>query len=94
MAFLETTEFMPKFAGGGDVEKVESIFARLFYRGVRDASQALDYDEAVVRSAIYWLKCPSSDKPWVLFMPLLFPHCPFQVEDTGRDFIPGEEERL
>lgn len=22
-----------------------------------------------------------ADKPWVLFMPLLFPHCPFQVEE-------------
>ncbi|KAH6673457.1 alkaline-phosphatase-like protein [Halenospora varia] len=79
--FLETPEFVPKFAGGTDREKDESIFGRLFYRGLRDPDKAMDYDDAVVRSAITWLKCPPSDKPWVLFMPLLFPHCPFQVEE-------------
>lgn len=78
--FLETPEFTPKFAGGGR-EVDESIWGRLFYRGVRDADKALDYDEAVVRSALTWLDCPPTDKPWVLFMPLIFPHCPFQVEE-------------
>ncbi|KAJ4109689.1 hypothetical protein NW768_012125 [Fusarium equiseti] len=78
--FLETPEFTPKFAGGGR-EVDESIWSRLFYRGVRDADKALDYDEAVVRSALTWLDCPPTDKPWVLFMPLIFPHCPFQVEE-------------
>ncbi|CAG7564510.1 unnamed protein product [Fusarium equiseti] len=78
--FLETPEFTPKFAGGGR-EVNESIWGRLFYRGVRDADKALDYDEAVVRSALTWLDCPPTDKPWVLFMPLIFPHCPFQVEE-------------
>jgi arylsulfatase A-like enzyme len=79
--FLETPEFLPKFAGDRKQEADESIWGRLFYRGLRDASQAVDYDEAVVRSAITWLSCPPADKPWVLFMPLLFPHCPFQVEE-------------
>ncbi|QGI67478.1 probable choline-sulfatase [Fusarium fujikuroi] len=78
--FLETPEFTPKFAGGGR-EVDESIWGRLFYRGLRDADKALDYDEAVVRSALTWLDCPPTDKPWVLFMPLIFPHCPFQVEE-------------
>jgi arylsulfatase A-like enzyme len=78
--FLETPEFVPKFGKGGN-EKDESIFGRLFYRGLREPDKARDYDDAVVRSAISWLKCPPSDKPWVLFMPLLFPHCPFQVEE-------------
>lgn len=78
--FLETPEFTPKFAGGGR-EVDESIWGRLFYRGVRDADKTLDYDEAVVRSALTWLDCPPTDKPWVLFMPLIFPHCPFQVEE-------------
>jgi arylsulfatase A-like enzyme len=41
----------------------------------------MDYDDAVVRSALTWLKYPPQDKPWVLFMPLLFPHCSFQVEE-------------
>ncbi|KAI1019126.1 hypothetical protein LB503_009192 [Fusarium chuoi] len=52
--FLETPEFTPKFAGGGR-EVDESIWGRLFYRGLRDADKALDYDEAVVRSALTWL---------------------------------------
>jgi arylsulfatase A-like enzyme len=80
--FLETPEFVPKFGKGGDPpDKDESVWARLFYRGLRNAHQAMDYDDAVVRSALTWLKCPPQDKPWVLFMPLLFPHCPFQVEE-------------
>lgn len=78
--FLETPEYVPKF-GGGEREIDESIWGRLFYRGLRDADKAMDYDEAVVRSALTWLDCPPTDKPWVLFMPLIFPHCPFQVEE-------------
>lgn len=80
--FLETPEFVPKFAGAKNVaEKDESIWGRLFYKGRRDDQQALDYDDAVVKSALRWLECLPDDKPWVLFMPLLFPHCPFQVEE-------------
>ncbi|KAL4798607.1 alkaline-phosphatase-like protein [Aspergillus venezuelensis] len=80
--FLGTPEFMPKFAGGGNksVPK-ENIWGRLFYKGLRNANEALDYDDAVVRSALKWLECPPGDKPWVFFMPLIFPHCPFQVEE-------------
>ncbi|KAK3307773.1 alkaline-phosphatase-like protein [Chaetomium strumarium] len=78
--FLETPEFMPAF-GKGNQEKDESIWGRLFYRGLRGADRAVDYDEALVRSALAWLECPPRDRPWVLFMPLVFPHCPFQVEE-------------
>jgi len=77
--FLETPEYVPKFGGGG--KKVsEDIWSRLFYKGRRDTDAALDYDEAIIRSAIKWLENPP-DQPWVLFMPLIFPHCPFQVEE-------------
>ncbi|KAH7149841.1 putative sulfatase [Dactylonectria estremocensis] len=82
--FLETPEFMPKFAGDRSKENKgdkESIWNRLFYKGLRNANEAVDYDEACVRSALRWLDCPPDDKPWVLFMPLIFPHCPFQVEE-------------
>jgi arylsulfatase A-like enzyme len=69
-----------------------SVWSRLFYKGLRDANVALDYDEAVVRSALKWLEYPP-ERPWVLFMPLLFPHCPFQVEEPyfsmfDRDSMP------
>lgn len=95
--FLETPEYVPDF-GKGAREKDESIWGRLFYRGLRDASQASDYDDAVVRSALTWLECPPADKPWVLFMPLIFPHCPFQVEEPyfsmyDREAMPAVEAR-
>jgi arylsulfatase A-like enzyme len=79
--FLETPEFMPTFGKGRTVPEHPDIWGRLFYKGLRNANEAVDYDEAVVRSAITWLQCPPDDKPWVLFLPLLFPHCPFQVEE-------------
>ncbi|KAL4945412.1 hypothetical protein BDV06DRAFT_231016 [Aspergillus oleicola] len=93
--FLETPEFMPKFAGCSNrrVDE-EDIWGRLFYKGLRNANEALDYDDAVVRSALKWLEFPPSDKPWALFMPLIFPHCPFQVEEPyfstyDRSQMPG-----
>lgn len=83
--FLETPEFIPKFGGGGgsgpSEDEKEDIWRRLFYKGLRNAEQAMDYDDAVVRSALKWLERPPKHKPWVLFMPLIFPHCPFQVEE-------------
>lgn len=79
--FLETPELVPKFAGGEKQPAKDDIWGRLFYKGVRNASNALDYDEAVVRSALTWLECPPEEEPWVLFLPILFPHCPFFVEE-------------
>ncbi|OGM51276.1 arylsulfatase [Aspergillus bombycis] len=80
--FLETPDFVPRFSGDRSSNlKDESIWGRLFYKGLRNAAEASDYDDAVVRSALRWLECPPQDKPWVLFMPLIFPHCPFQVEE-------------
>ena len=78
--FLETPEFLPSFQGRERTED-DGIWGRLFYRGLRNAQEASDYDDGVVRSALTWLECPPTEKPWVLFMPLLFPHCPFQVEE-------------
>lgn len=87
--FLEPPETVPGMGrpggpGGGltDAER-EDIWRRLFYRGRReDPAQARDYDDAVVRSALRWLeRPPTNGQPWVLFLPLLFPHCPFGVEE-------------
>lgn len=98
--FLETPEFVPNFAGR-DTAPSENIWGRLFYRGLRSAEEALDYDDAVVRSALTWLECPPDDKPWVLFLPLLFPHCPFQVEEpyfsmydrSAMPDVPGPDQK-
>ncbi|KAF2638092.1 alkaline phosphatase-like protein [Massarina eburnea CBS 473.64] len=96
--FLETPEFMPKFGKGRPAPENPSIWDRLFYKGLRNATEAVDYDEAVVRSALAWLECPPDDKPWVLYLPLLFPHCPFQVEEPyfsmyDRASMPGVRAR-
>ncbi|OJJ67130.1 hypothetical protein ASPBRDRAFT_187137 [Aspergillus brasiliensis CBS 101740] len=84
--FLEPPEFRKVIGSAGQPEDTRpeeeiSIWERLFYAGRRDAAQQVDYDEAAVRSAIKWLECPPSEQPWVLFLPLLFPHCPFTVEE-------------
>ncbi|KAH8671635.1 sulfatase [Xylariales sp. PMI_506] len=99
--FLETPDFVPRGLGGDGGGRPpppprEDVWGRLFYKGLRGAEEAGDYDDAVVRSALTWLKCPPDDKPWVLFMPLIFPHCPFQVEEPyfsmyDRAEVPGIE---
>ncbi len=40
----------------------------------------LDFDEACIRTAEQWL-ADSPEGPWLLFVPLIFPHPPFEVED-------------
>lgn len=59
---------------GGDV------WARLFFRGRMPDDGRVDHDEAAIRSGEQWLANPP-DEPWVLFVPLGAPHCPFQVEE-------------
>lgn len=85
--FLEgPAGWTPRLLGGdGEPEEEddgEGIWGRLFYKGLRgNAGEEADYDDAVVRSALKWLERPPRDRPWCLFLPLLFPHCPFQVEE-------------
>jgi arylsulfatase A-like enzyme len=54
-------------------------WARVFYRGLLDDG-LVDHDEAAVRTAERWLAEPP-EGPWVLFVPLFAPHCPFQAEE-------------
>ncbi len=52
-----------------------------FYNGRRDGDDVvLDFDEATVQTAERWL-ANGPPEPWVLFIPLVFPHCPFEVEE-------------
>ena len=96
--FLETPEWMPRYSGKPPEGGEHDIWKRLFYKGLRNANEAMDYDDAVIRSALKWLERPPKDKPWVLFMPLLFPHCPFQVEEPyfsmyDRSLMPEPSKR-
>jgi arylsulfatase A-like enzyme len=54
---------------------------RAMYFGETGTSESVDFDEATVRTAERWLREGApSDRPWVLWVPLLFPHPPFTVE--------------
>ncbi|MBP2326941.1 arylsulfatase A-like enzyme [Kibdelosporangium banguiense] len=55
-------------------------WGRLFYRGRVHDEQDVDFDEAAVRTAEQWLAV-QRDEPWVLFAPLVAPHCPFQAPE-------------
>ncbi len=56
-------------------------FADAFYHGRRNVDGvALDFDEATVRTAEAWL-AQRPREPWALLVAMLFPHCPFEVEE-------------
>lgn len=74
---------LPDFMTSGTFDMSEgknSIWNRLFYIGDRNETEALDYDEVLIRGALKWLEAPPPE-PWVLFLPLVFPHSPFRVEE-------------
>jgi arylsulfatase A-like enzyme len=55
---------------------------RAMYFGCPGDEVVLDLDEATVRTAETWLaEGAPSDRPWALWVPLLFPHPPFTVEE-------------
>jgi arylsulfatase A-like enzyme len=63
----------------------ESPMARAHYHGLRqrhldENGVALDFDEAVIRTAEKLL-ADGLPEPFVLFVPLMFPHVPFEVEE-------------
>ncbi|MFJ9583575.1 sulfatase-like hydrolase/transferase [Streptomyces acidicola] len=70
----------------------DDTWARAFYRGRLEPDGLTDHDEAAVRTAERRLAEPP-DRPWVLFVPLFAPHCPFQAEEPwysmhDRDRVP------
>ncbi len=59
----------------------EHKFSNTFYHGRRDADGVvMDLDEAAVQTAETWL-AGKPREPWLLFIPLVFPHPPFEVEE-------------
>jgi arylsulfatase A-like enzyme len=59
----------------------EHRFARAFYTGRRTGGGPfVDHDEAAVQTGLAWL-AEGLPEPWVLFVPLIFPHPPFEVEE-------------
>ncbi|KAH8894543.1 alkaline phosphatase-like protein [Thozetella sp. PMI_491] len=62
------------------ISSVDKAWARLFYLGERELEAGFDFDEAVTRGAVEWLHNPA-EEPFCLFLPLIWPHCPFEVEE-------------
>lgn len=59
------------------------------YHG-RRPEPVCDMDEATIRTAEQWLK-DGPREPWVLYVPLIFPHPPFEVEDPWYGLhLPGD----
>ncbi|MFI9841892.1 sulfatase-like hydrolase/transferase [Nonomuraea sp. NPDC051941] len=56
------------------------LWDRLYYHGRVVDDSDIDFDEAAVRTAEEWLADPP-DGPWVLFAPLVAPHCPFRAPE-------------
>jgi len=55
---------------------------RAMYFGSSGDAPLLDFDETTVRTAERWLaEGAPTDRPWCLWVPLLFPHPPFKVEE-------------
>ncbi len=69
---------LPNTGYAGDYP--EGVWSRLFYRGRISGDDLIDADEALIRTAEQWLENPP-EQPWVLFLPLIAPHCPFQAEE-------------
>ncbi|MEM9651340.1 MAG: sulfatase-like hydrolase/transferase [Actinomycetota bacterium] len=82
---------------------LDDPMARAFYTGLRppdDPDRDHDFDEACTRTVESWLATrtgpgatPGDGQPWMLYVPLFFPHCPFVVGEPwfslhDRDTIP------
>ena len=74
-------EVQPKVLFGPSPYEREHPMARAFYHGLRPQSGVtLDFDEAVIRTAEQWL-AEGMPEPFVLYLPLMFPHPPFEGEE-------------
>ena len=96
-----TEQTLPEFeTQSWDLDK-NNLWNRLYYLGERSAENAVDYDESLIRGALNWLEHPPQE-PWVLFLPLIFPHPPFRVEEpwfslhnrSEMPIPPAPEERV
>lgn len=57
-------------------------YTRAMYFGSPGDELLVDFDEATIRTAERWLaEGAPTDQPWVLWIPLIFPHPPFTVEE-------------
>ena len=81
----------PAKMGMGPQFEEGSALYDAFYHGKRPGGEVwLDFDEASTITATDWLK-EKPKGPWCLWIPLLFPHLPFEVEDPWYSmYSPGD----
>jgi arylsulfatase A-like enzyme len=77
--FCGWTERPKRMSMGPQFAEDHPLYAA-FYHGRRGEGTWLDFDEAAVRTALDWF-AGKPKGPWVLFVPLIFPHLPFEVEE-------------
>ncbi len=72
---------LPPGAMGGLMASADpdDPMVRAFYVGETEDDH--DFDEACTRTAETWLADRPEDRNWVLYVPLIFPHCPFAVTE-------------
>lgn len=70
----------PSKMGMGPQYEVGSALYDAFYHGKRPGETWIDFDEAATQTALDWLK-EKPKGPWCCWVPLIFPHLPFEVED-------------
>ncbi|XOV87523.1 MAG: sulfatase-like hydrolase/transferase [Pseudomonadota bacterium] len=71
----------PSRLGMGPQYEVGSPLYDAFYHGKRPGNETwIDFDEAATQTALNWLDSEPGG-PFCLWVPLIFPHLPFEVED-------------
>lgn len=71
---------LPTVSPGDGHAYPDDVAARTFYVGRQANPDIVDFDEAAIRTAVNWLEGEPTG-PWLLFVPIMAPHCPFQVSD-------------
>ncbi len=78
--FAGWTTNLTKRGMGPQFEEGSALY-NIFYHGKRPGTETwVDFDEATTQTAVDWLSNKPKG-PWCLWMPLIFPHLPFEVED-------------
>jgi arylsulfatase A-like enzyme len=68
-----------------------SLEYHLFLHGLRsNQEQWIDFDEACLLTSLDWIQ-QSPSSPWCLWVPLIFPHLPFEVEPHWHRRFEGQE---
>jgi arylsulfatase A-like enzyme len=70
----------PEAFGAPSPYDQEHHLARAFFHGLRPGRDVVDMDEACTRTAEAWLT-EGLPEPWVLYVPLIYPHPPFEVQE-------------